>query len=61
VERVLVAFRGNCLQMFGRTREAIELLSAAETSFPGDRMAMLTDLAAQAHHIALYANPAHHI
>jgi transcriptional regulator with XRE-family HTH domain len=45
VERALVGFRGNCLQMLGRTRDAIELLSAAETRFPGDRMAMLTNQA----------------
>ncbi len=45
VDRVLLAIRGNCLQMLGRTQEAIDLLSAGETRFPGDRMAMLTDLA----------------
>jgi transcriptional regulator with XRE-family HTH domain len=45
VDRVLVAFRGNCLQMLGRTEEAIDELSTAETRFPGDRPTILTNLA----------------
>jgi transcriptional regulator with XRE-family HTH domain len=47
VERIVTAFRGSVLQMVGRARDAIEVLSGASTSrFPADRPMALTDLAA---------------
>ncbi len=47
VQRVIASFRGSVLQMIGRTREAIEVLSSSPTSrFPADRPPMLADLAA---------------
>jgi hypothetical protein len=47
VDRVVTSCRGNVLQMVGRTRDAVDLLSPATTSrFPADRPMHLTDLAA---------------
>jgi transcriptional regulator with XRE-family HTH domain len=46
VERIMTSFRGSVLQMVGRTKDAIEILSPSTTSrFPADRPVMLADLA----------------